>query len=69
MGSQCTKAIRDEWAKTRATAQAGEPSAINRAAWPSGPLLARAVVSERSGPGMIYEPMPETKRRPAANAG
>jgi hypothetical protein len=69
MGSQFTRAIRDEWAKTRATAQAGEPSAINRAAWPSGPLLARAVVSERSGPGMIYEPMPETKRRPAANAG
>ena len=68
MGGQCTKAIRDERAKARATAQAGEPLAINRAAWPSGPLLARAVVSGHSGPVVTHEGMTETKAQPVTDA-
>lgn len=69
MGSQFTKAIRDERAEASAAAQAGEPSAINRAAWPSGPLLARAVVSHRSGPAVIYEPKVEERPQPSMDAG
>jgi len=69
MGSQYTKAIRDERLEAAAATQASEPLAINRAAWPSGPLLARAVVSHRSGPAVIYDPMPETPPRPSVDAG
>lgn len=68
MGCQFTNAIRDERAEVGAAAQAGDPPAVNRAAWPSGPLLARAVVSHRSGPVVIYDPVIETKSQPAADA-
>ena len=69
MGSQLTKAIRDQRAEGGAIVQAGEPLAVNRAAWPSGPLLARTVVSHRSGPAVIYDPTIETTAQPVVDAG
>jgi len=69
MGSQCTKAIRDGQAEARAATHFSEPLAVNRAAWPSGPLLARALVSHRSEPAVIYDPMPETPPRLSVDAG
>ena len=66
MGCQFTKTIRDERVGVTAAGQA-DRLAINRAAWPSGPLLARAVVSDRFGPVVIHDPVTDSKPQPGAD--
>jgi len=68
MGSQFTKANRDERGKPCHAPQAGEAAVTSRAAWPTGPLLARAIVSHHPGPAAIHEPSVEAKPQPAPDA-
>jgi len=68
MGSQFTKVSRDERGRPCHASQAGEAAVTNRAAWPTGPLLARAIVSHHSGPAVTCEPPVEAKPQPAPGA-
>lgn len=69
MSSQITHVIPMEPAEAgQANRAAGEPPATNRAAWPTGSMLACAVVSHRFGHSITYCPAIDAAkdRAPAA---
>jgi len=52
----------------QASHAASQPAATNRAAWPSGPLPACAIASQRAIPSVAYGPIADAMAEPAPGA-
>jgi len=61
MASKLTNVIPMEPAEASPALWAAQPAVLNRAAWPSGPLLAFAIASQHAIPSVAYGPMTEAK--------